>query len=653
MKCKVSTGRSFRGLFSYLLAGGRGEVIGGNCAAGNDIKSLSWEFGAVRAQRPEIKKPVWHCSLSLPPGDDLSDEQWQETAAAFLKKMDINDSNQYCIVRHRDKEHQHVHLVINRVGPDGAIWYNDRDIYRAIKAARELEAQTDYLRDTSALDNTNHNYYPSYGEQSRQRKTGQGPARQRVHDTIRRVIAEAPTPLTPKQFIEALAKQGIEARPNIASTGRMNGFSFSGPGGGRYTGSKVGAKWAVISKDLDYVPERDNPYLLNLSGRSPGAAPTFDEAEYSKLRAALDDYARQPFAPADFAKKIKDININQLMHGAKNLQAEHYAELASLAEKTRAVWADLRGTRRPMSMRPQDMMYSALIIGINPILGALILLPFALERLSYAQKQITAQSLSAEYDQLKIQIAEDSARQKTLTEVKTMAKNQDKLVALGNHISRTAKNGGDFARYSDFCDINQLQSMQAAPADLASLYKVEDWRDAVEPKIDLGQIPAESAMIYTLPQLFFRLSQRGDEVSGQALERELIQIADDYYSRPQPPKQEQEQKPEQKLDPGTRIEIDDGRIAEITAPERITDDMIGRAVKMYYDADRQQPDFWEKQKIWDSVFLSASADPQKATKIPKEYQFKDILRGIAARRQKVGQQPEGPHIEIEDWGGEL
>lgn len=299
------------------------------------------------------------------------------------------------------------------------------------------------------------------------------------------------------------------------------------------------------------------------------------------------------------------------------------------------------------------MMYSALIIGINPILGALILLPFALERLSYAQKQITAQSLSAEYDQLKIQIAEDSARQKTLTEVKTMAKNQDKLVALGNHISRTAKNGGDFARYSDFCDINQLQSMQAAPADLASLYKVEDWRDAVEPKIDLGQIPAESAMIYTLPQLFFRLSQRGDEVSGQALERELIQIADDYYSRPQPPKQEQEQKPEQKLDPGTRIEIDDGRIAEITAPERITDDMIGRAVKMYYDADRQQPDFWEKQKIWDSVFLSASADPQKATKIPKEYQFKDILRGIAARRQKVGQQPEGPHIEIEDWGGEL
>lgn len=299
------------------------------------------------------------------------------------------------------------------------------------------------------------------------------------------------------------------------------------------------------------------------------------------------------------------------------------------------------------------MMYSALLIGINPVLGALLLLPIILERINYTQKQITAQSLSAEYDQLKIQIAEDSARQKTLTEAKTMAKSPEKLILIGNHISRTAQNGGDFARYSDFCEINQMRNVQAAPADLAALYNSDDWRNAAEPKIDLGQIPAESAMIYTLPQLFFRLSQRGDEVSGQALERELIQIADDYYSRPQPPKQEQEQKPEQKLEPGTTVKIDDGRIAEIVAPERVTDDMIGRAVKMYYDADRQQPDFWEKQKIWDSVFLSASADPQKATKIPKEYQFKDILRGIASR-QKIGQQPDMvPHIEIEDWGAEL
>lgn len=71
MKAKITRGKSFRGLLNYLLDHGRGEVIGGNMASADKIE-LSLEFGCIRGLRPDIAKPVWHCSLSLPPGDDLT-----------------------------------------------------------------------------------------------------------------------------------------------------------------------------------------------------------------------------------------------------------------------------------------------------------------------------------------------------------------------------------------------------------------------------------------------------------------------------------------------------------------------------------------------------------------------------------------------------
>ncbi|WP_223930806.1 relaxase/mobilization nuclease domain-containing protein, partial [Aeromonas caviae] len=35
----------------------------------------------------DIGKPVWHCSLSLPPGERLSAEKWEAVAADFMQHM--------------------------------------------------------------------------------------------------------------------------------------------------------------------------------------------------------------------------------------------------------------------------------------------------------------------------------------------------------------------------------------------------------------------------------------------------------------------------------------------------------------------------------------------------------------------------------------
>ena len=77
MKAKISRGSDFGGLCRYVLGAGkegrdrkRAEVIGGNIpGAGYD--DLMGNFGLVRRLRPDIRRPVWHCSLSFPPGENL------------------------------------------------------------------------------------------------------------------------------------------------------------------------------------------------------------------------------------------------------------------------------------------------------------------------------------------------------------------------------------------------------------------------------------------------------------------------------------------------------------------------------------------------------------------------------------------------------
>ncbi|WP_373870513.1 relaxase/mobilization nuclease domain-containing protein, partial [Aeromonas caviae] len=40
-----------------------------------------------RNWRTDIGKPVWHCSLSLPPGERLSAEKWEAVTADFMQRM--------------------------------------------------------------------------------------------------------------------------------------------------------------------------------------------------------------------------------------------------------------------------------------------------------------------------------------------------------------------------------------------------------------------------------------------------------------------------------------------------------------------------------------------------------------------------------------
>lgn len=131
----------------------RNNIIGGNIHISDDNRDMAAQFREVAKQREEsgktaCEKPVMQISLSAAIEDgQLSDEKWREIADKYLdrifdgQKKTSRDNHQYLIYRHTDKEYDHVHIVLNKVGLDGEIMRDSFIAKKSIEIAREIELE--------------------------------------------------------------------------------------------------------------------------------------------------------------------------------------------------------------------------------------------------------------------------------------------------------------------------------------------------------------------------------------------------------------------------------------------------------------------------------------------------------------------------------
>lgn len=267
MIAKAIKGRGFRGAVSYDLNAEKGYRLDSNMA-GETPRQLAAEFGAVRALRPNLKKAVTHVSLAAAPGETLSDDQWRAIAQDYLDGMGYDD-NQYLVTRHTDTEHDHIHIIANRIKHDGGVVSDSHDYPRQERIMREVE-QRYGLQATRSSHEASHKALTK-GEIEKAVRTQQEPPRQALQRLVSDAAQGNPTA---SQFADRLAGAGVEVRANIASTGKMNGFSF-GLDGEAYSGSKLGRgfTWkALQEKGVSYEQDRDRPTLERIAARSAAAA---------------------------------------------------------------------------------------------------------------------------------------------------------------------------------------------------------------------------------------------------------------------------------------------------------------------------------------------------------------------------------------------
>jgi type IV secretory pathway VirD2 relaxase len=73
-----------------------------------------------------LAKYFYHTSVNFPPHDNLKDEQMVAIAKDYLEAMGF-DQHQYAIFRHFDADHPHIHILVNRIGYDGAVLSDSKD----------------------------------------------------------------------------------------------------------------------------------------------------------------------------------------------------------------------------------------------------------------------------------------------------------------------------------------------------------------------------------------------------------------------------------------------------------------------------------------------------------------------------------------------
>jgi hypothetical protein len=142
MKANVRRGKGFRGLLEYALDRGDAcEVVGGNLD-GRTPRALAAEFAASRKLRPDCTRPVWHCSLSLPAGEHLDGDKWNQVATSFMEKVGLDPArHMFTVVIHRDTPHEHVHIIASRIALDATLWHGVNEAFTAQIATQDLERE--------------------------------------------------------------------------------------------------------------------------------------------------------------------------------------------------------------------------------------------------------------------------------------------------------------------------------------------------------------------------------------------------------------------------------------------------------------------------------------------------------------------------------
>lgn len=241
---KISTGKSFRGCLNYLHEGRlqqskalqeieqekkQAQVICYNQCFGNK-KELIQQFNEVRYLNPKLSKPVLHASLSFAHSDQLSNQDKIDIGKQMAKDFGF-ENNQYVVIEHSDRQHQHLHIVANRVGYDAKTVSDSNNYKRMANFCRTMERKHQLVQVLSPRK------FLSKEERILPR---QDIRKEALKEAIAKSLKQS---TTMKEFQNKITAKGYEIE-----LGR--GIAFTDAQAVRFKGSQVGFPLLKIEKQL-------------------------------------------------------------------------------------------------------------------------------------------------------------------------------------------------------------------------------------------------------------------------------------------------------------------------------------------------------------------------------------------------------------------
>ena len=210
---KIVQGANFRGVVNYVLQKPDAEPLGSRGLRNDSIDHIVESF-RTQASLYLIAKPVAHISLdfSVQDKERLTNEMMLQIADEYLRRMGYGNT-QVLIVRHHDREHPHLHLVLNRIDGNGKRITDKNERVRNAKVCRELS------------DKYGLYIAPNKENVKRHRLREPDKTKYEIYDAIRNVL---PRCRNWNDLTSALRKQGINIEfKRKGTTSTIEGVKFS------------------------------------------------------------------------------------------------------------------------------------------------------------------------------------------------------------------------------------------------------------------------------------------------------------------------------------------------------------------------------------------------------------------------------------------
>ena len=207
---------SFARVVNYVNNPKKARLIDSKDVRLDDNATIARSMHGQADDKPgrKLKNPVYHISLDFAHEDapKLTDELMVEIAREYMRRMGITNT-QYIVCRHTDREHQHLHIVANRVDNDGNTISDSNDNVRNVKVCKALTRE--------------YGLHFSKGKMNvkRDRLRGKDKVKYQIYDAIK---AALPHCNCWSDLCDMLAKQGIGVNFKYnRNEGKIIGVSFT------------------------------------------------------------------------------------------------------------------------------------------------------------------------------------------------------------------------------------------------------------------------------------------------------------------------------------------------------------------------------------------------------------------------------------------
>ena len=270
MIAKITQGTNFGGVINYVLNREEAQIIGTKGVRTSDKETMINSFN-IQSKLNSIAKPVVHISLnfSARDRDKLTNSTMREIAKQYMDKMGYANT-QVLMVRHNDREHPHVHMILNRIDFDGKRISDQNERIRNVKICKELSMK--------------YELYISRGKENVKRHRLREPdkIKYEIYDSIKSVVKEC---RNWKELEQKLLLGGITMEFKTKSgTLFPQGVKFA-KGGCMYNGSKIDRRFSYTK--LDAYLSRDRTQKRSITTTATTARQTTRTTTHSMARSSV------------------------------------------------------------------------------------------------------------------------------------------------------------------------------------------------------------------------------------------------------------------------------------------------------------------------------------------------------------------------------